>query len=48
MPVVGEGVDGAPHPAHALGIQTINRFIENHVFGVAKQRGSQTEPLLHA
>ena len=36
------------HPADALGVQSVDRLVEQQDVGVAEQRGRDAEPLVHA
>ena len=36
------------HPADALGVQAVDRLVEQQDVGVAEQRGGDAEPLAHA
>jgi hypothetical protein len=36
------------HPADALGIQSVQRLVENQDARVSEQRGRESEPLTHA
>ena len=40
--------DEVAQPAHALGVETVRRLVQDQQLGVAEQRRGETEPLAHA
>ena len=44
-PLVGQRAQQFPHPADALGVQAVDRLVEQQDVGVAEQRGRDAEPL---
>ena len=47
-PSAGQVPDHGPDPLHALGVEAVDRFVEDQGVRVAEERGGDTEPLSHA
>jgi len=44
----GQVPEQVADPGNALGVQTIDRLVENQRLGIAQESGSQAEALTHA
>jgi hypothetical protein len=44
----GQSLEQVADPAHALGVQAVDRLVEDHRAGIAEQRRGDPQPLPHA
>ena len=44
----GQRLHQVPHPEDALGVEAVDRLVEEQHLGVAEERGGDSEPLAHA
>jgi hypothetical protein len=47
-PVGGETLEQVAYPQHAIGIEAVDRFVEDQHRRIPEQRGGNTQPLAHA